>query len=134
MVGAPGSGVVEQDLLGEAAKTGFPRGAIAASVADDQVGRESGRVAGIDFIGAVDLANDGFAVEVMNCLQSCDELLRQLLPFFTRLDDAVALASLEVEIQPVDAHAVRARTRPVGVGEDVRALARIEVTVIAEPT
>ena len=45
VVGAPGRVVVEQDLVGQVAQAGRPRGPVAAVVADDQVGRQAGRVA-----------------------------------------------------------------------------------------
>ena len=53
VVGAPGRVVVEQDFLGQVAQTGGPRGAVAAGIADDQVGGQRRRVALVDPVGAV---------------------------------------------------------------------------------
>ena len=58
VVGAPGRVVVEENLVGEIAQARGPGRAIAAAVADDQVGRQGGGVARINLVGAVDAAND----------------------------------------------------------------------------
>ena len=127
VVGAPGRVVVEQDLLGQIAQAGGPRRAVAAGVADDQVGRQGRRVARVDLVGAVDAPDDRLAVEVGDGLEAFLQLRQQRFPLFAGLDDAVALAAFQIQIKSVDSQSVRRGARPVDVVHDRRALARAEV-------
>src|SRR5438105_9784551 len=96
MVGAPSQIVVEENLLGEIAQDSGPGGAIPATVADDQVGCQGGGGARVNPIGAVDGADDPLAVDVGDRFQPAREFAQQGFLLFSRLDDAVALAALEV--------------------------------------
>src|SRR5438094_702705 len=54
-------------------------------------------------------------------------------PNSARIDDAVALAPLEVQIEPVDSQSIGGGQRPVDIAHDRRASGRAQVTGVPQP-
>ena len=118
MVGAPRGGVVGDDVRGQLAQNRFPRRSVTSRVANDQIRSQLGRISGVDFIRAINVANNLFAVEVPDCVQSSDQFFCELFLLFTRFDNAITLSTLKIQIKPVDAKPVRFRPRPIAIDKD----------------
>jgi multidrug efflux pump subunit AcrB len=132
VIGAPGRIVVQQKLIGNLALAGVPGGTIAAGIADDQIRGQGGRVAMIHLIGAIDAANDALAVNVRDRFQLGRQLVQQSV-FLPRFNDAVALASFQVQVQAVDSQSIGAGLRPIHVLPQRCAIHRTEIIVLPQP-
>ena len=90
VVGGPGGIVIGEDFAVEGvAEAGVPGGAVVSVEADDEIGGSAGMFAGIYLIGAIDLADDGGAIDIVHGFKFGDQFFQQFFPFGAGIDDAV---------------------------------------------
>ncbi len=137
MVAAPGLDVVLENLPGNFAHHRIPRGAIAGSIADQQIGSI------LRIRSAINLVRNKHAGDP-NCARSrIDQPIQLFLQLvfqrlgFGRIHNSLLLAAFDIQIKSVEAHGVSAGARPIHVLEPVAALGlailQRQISVLVQP-
>src|SRR5258708_4656817 len=120
MIAAPCIGVVLEHIRRERPQNRFPSRAIPAVVADERIRTRARIWPLIGFARQIDSRNPLRTIlRITNRQKLLPDFPQQRVGLSARLDDALTLASADIQVKSVQPQSVSARTAPVHIGKDV---------------